>query len=64
MDAPKGYPLKWFKDQQHVREMYQCVVCEEVIKIPVQVSGCGHRFCECCFSKAVRYVFSYSFTEI
>ena len=32
MDTPKGYPLKWFKDQQHVREMYQCVVCEEVIK--------------------------------
>ena len=43
-----GYPLKWFKDQDSARSSFECVVCLEVLKDPVQVRDCGHQFCGLC----------------
>jgi hypothetical protein len=35
-----GYPLKWFKDQNAARHAYECAICLEVLKDPVQVRLC------------------------
>ena len=49
-----GYPLKWFKDQNTVRQFHECVVCLEVLKDTVQVRGCGHQFCALCIDDVLK----------
>ena len=49
-----GYPVKWFKDQDFIRRMYQCAVCFEVMKDPLQVRDCGHQFCRYCLDKVLK----------
>ena len=44
-----GYPLKWFKNKESVRN-----VCLEVVKDPVQVRGCGHQFCRYCLDNVLK----------
>ena len=56
MAAPEdtGYPLKWFKNKESVRDMWECAVCLEVVKDPVQVRGCGHQFCCYCLDNVLK----------
>ncbi|CAB4001608.1 TNF receptor-associated factor 4-like [Paramuricea clavata] len=49
-----GYPLKWFKDQNATRNAYECAICLEVLKDPVQVRDCGHQFCALCIDDILK----------
>ena len=51
-----GYPLKWFKDQNATRNAYECAICLEVLKDPVQVRDCGHQFCALCIDDILKLV--------
>ena len=51
-----GYPMKWFKDQNGVRNAYECAICLEVLKDPVQVRDCGHQFCAFCIDDILKLV--------
>jgi hypothetical protein len=51
-----GYPLKWFKDQNVVRNAYECAICLEVSKDSVQVRSCGHQFCALCIDDILKLV--------
>jgi hypothetical protein len=51
-----GYPMKWFKDQNAVRNAYECAICLEVLKDPVQVRDCGHQFCALCIDDILKLV--------
>ena len=53
-DEHSGYPLKWFKDQNTVRQFYECALCLEVLKDTVQVGGCGHQFCALCIDDVLK----------
>ena len=49
-----GYPLKWFKDQNTVRNSYECAICLEVLEDAVQLRGCGHQFCALCIDDLLK----------
>ena len=49
-----GYPLKWFKNQECVRDMWECAVCLQVVKDPDQARGCGHQFCRYCLDNVLK----------
>jgi hypothetical protein len=51
-----GYPLalKWFKDQNAARRAFECAICLEVLKDPVQVRDCGHQFCSLCIDDILK----------
>jgi hypothetical protein len=49
-----GYPLKWFKDQNAARHSWECAICLEVLKDPVQVRDCGHQFCALCIDDILK----------
>ena len=49
-----GLPLMWFKNMGFVRKMYQCAVCLEVVKDPMQVRNCGHQFCRYCIDNVLK----------
>ncbi|XP_028393168.1 TNF receptor-associated factor 4-like [Dendronephthya gigantea] len=49
-----GHPMKWFKDQNAARHAYECAICLEVLKDPVQIQDCGHQFCELCIQDILR----------
>ncbi|CAB4028049.1 TNF receptor-associated factor 2 isoform X2 [Paramuricea clavata] len=49
-----GYPLKWFKDQNAARHAYECAICLEVLKDPVQIRDCGHQFCALCIDDILK----------
>merc|ERR1711962_388179 len=34
-----------------IREDFKCVVCHLVLRNPVQIMSCGHRFCSPCFDR-------------
>ena len=52
-----GYPLKWFIDQNVARDFWECAICLEVLKDPVQVRDCGHQFCALCIDDTLKYKF-------
>ena len=47
--------MKWFQDQNAVRRSFECAVCFEVLKYPVQVRECGHQFCTFCIDEVLRF---------
>ncbi|XP_028393158.1 TNF receptor-associated factor 3-like isoform X3 [Dendronephthya gigantea] len=49
-----GHPLKWFKDQNAARNYWECAICLEVLKDPVQIRDCGHQFCELCIEDILK----------
>ncbi|XP_028418593.1 TNF receptor-associated factor 2-like [Dendronephthya gigantea] len=49
-----GHPLKWFKDQNAARNLWECAICLEVLKDPVQIRDCGHQFCELCIEDILK----------
>ena len=49
-----GYPLKWFIDQNVARDFWECAICLEVLKDPVQVRDCGHQFCALCIDDILK----------
>ncbi|XP_028393161.1 TNF receptor-associated factor 2-like [Dendronephthya gigantea] len=49
-----GHPMKWFKDQHAARHAYECAICLEVLKDPVQIRDCGHQFCAVCIASNLR----------
>ena len=56
MAVPKdtGFPLTWFKDEEFVRKMYKCAVCDEALRDPVQARNCGHQFCRYCIDNVLK----------
>ena len=36
-------------------ELMICVFCHLPLKVPIQLSDCGHRFCKSCFDQFVNY---------
>ena len=38
-----------------VPEFFKCVVCHLVLREPVQIMTCGHRFCKPCFGRTQGY---------
>ena len=51
-----GYLLKWFKLKDVARNLYECVICLEVVKDAMQVRDCGHLFCRYCIERVLKYV--------
>ncbi|XP_046859713.1 TNF receptor-associated factor 2-like [Xenia sp. Carnegie-2017] len=49
-----GYPMKWFEDQNSARNMFECGICLEVLRDPVQICDCGHQFCALCISDILK----------
>ncbi|XP_057302475.1 TNF receptor-associated factor 3-like [Hydractinia symbiolongicarpus] len=41
-----------------IHDLLKCVVCNFVLKSPVQVIECGHRFCRECYEKIKEYALS------
>ena len=56
MAVPKdtGFPLTWFKNEEFVRNTYECAVCREVVRDSVQVRSCGHQFCRYCIDNVLK----------
>ena len=47
-----GYEAIFVSD---VPEYLKCVVCHMVLKDPIQIMECGHRFCNNCFERIKNY---------
>ena len=48
MEEHHGYDAVFVNE---VTDHLKCVVCQMVLKDPVQIMGCGHRFCQKCFER-------------
>merc|ERR1712136_260945 len=49
MDSSEyGYDATFIEE---IREEYKCVVCHLVLRNPLQIMSCGHRFCARCFDR-------------
>ncbi|XP_028393216.1 TNF receptor-associated factor 3-like, partial [Dendronephthya gigantea] len=42
------------KDQNAARNYWECAICLEVLKDPVQIRDCGHQFCELCIEDILK----------
>ena len=40
---------------EKVGEDFKCILCHLVLRNPVQIMSCGHRFCANCFQRFVEY---------
>ena len=47
-----GYEVVFWEDT--VDEKYLCVVCNQILRYPVQFEECGHRCCSSCLSDLLR----------
>ena len=45
-----GFDVK-FNDDSVKLSKIECSICNLVFRKPVQLTPCGHRFCESCFQK-------------
>lgn len=48
-----GYDYKFLEKP---KRRFQCPLCSKAMREPVQVSTCGHRFCDTCLQEFLRYV--------
>ena len=55
-----GYPLKWFKDQNAVKNAHQCAICLDIVEDAVQIQSCGHQFCALCVEDILKYVSTFN----
>lgn len=47
-----GYDYKFLEKP---KRRFQCPLCSKAMREPVQVSTCGHRFCDTCLQEFLRY---------
>lgn len=45
-----------YKFLEKPKRRFQCPLCSKAMREPVQVSTCGHRFCDTCLQEFLRYV--------
>lgn len=50
--AMPGYDYKFLEKP---KRRFQCPLCSKAMREPVQVSTCGHRFCDTCLQEFLRY---------
>ena len=66
MEDIHGYDAEFLDD---VPDHLKCTICLMVLKNPVQLADCGHRFCYDCYVSikncaATRYDFSCAFMKV
>lgn len=44
-----------YKFLEKPKRRFQCPLCSKAMREPVQVSTCGHRFCDTCLQEFLRY---------
>ena len=49
-----SYILDLFPDQDSAKAYFECAICLELLKDPVQVRSCGHLFCRSCIDELLR----------
>ena len=52
MEEDHGYDAPFVSD---VFDFLKCVVCHMVLRNPIQIMNCGHRFCHPCFERIKNY---------
>ena len=52
MEEDHGYDAEFVPE---VSEFLKCVVCHMVLRNPIQIMNCGHRFCHPCFERIKNY---------
>lgn len=50
--AMPGFDYKFLEKP---KRRFQCPLCSKAMREPVQVSTCGHRFCDTCLQEFLRY---------
>ena len=48
MEEQYGFDANFISD---VPEHFKCVMCHLVLRKPIQIMECGHRFCAPCFER-------------
>lgn len=52
---PVAMPGFDYKFLEKPKRRFQCPLCSKAMREPVQVSTCGHRFCDTCLQEFLRY---------
>uniref|UniRef100_A0AAX7SU38 RING-type domain-containing protein n=1 Tax=Astatotilapia calliptera TaxID=8154 RepID=A0AAX7SU38_ASTCA len=49
-----------YKFLEKPKRRFQCPLCSKAMREPVQVSTCGHRFCDTCLQEFLRTLKQYT----